>query len=182
MVYGPLKNVLGLSNITLAYTGGVAIGPDIFVFYRSLGLNLKQLYGSTEACVFITMQRNGEVRPDTSGKAAPDVELKIADSGEVMFRGPGTFQGYYKNEEATRETKSEDGWVHTGDAGFLDDDLDASEGAAPAQIMEDVPTLIVCKVVSGLLAAVSRQDLKLPFEEVVQRFSQFEVGLLLLKF
>ena len=120
LVYGPLKNVLGLSNITLAYTGGVAIGPDIFVFYRSLGLNLKQLYGSTEACVFITMQRNGEVRPDTSGKAAPDVELKIADSGEVMFRGPGTFQGYYKNEEATRETKSKDGWVHTGDAGFLD--------------------------------------------------------------
>ena len=124
LVYGPLKNVLGLSNIKLAYTGGVAIGPDIFVFYRSLGLNLKQLYGSTEASVFITMQRNGEVRPDTSGKAAPDVELKIADSGEVMFRGPGTFQGYYKNEEATRETKTEDGWVHTGDAGFLDDDDD----------------------------------------------------------
>ncbi|MBM10130.1 MAG: long-chain fatty acid--CoA ligase [Magnetovibrio sp.] len=124
LVYGPLKNVLGLSNIKLAYTGGVAIGPDIFVFYRSLGLNLKQLYGSTEACVFISMQRNGEVRPDTSGKAAPDVDIKIADNGEVMFRGPGTFQGYFKNEEATRETKTDDGWVLTGDAGFLDDDND----------------------------------------------------------
>ena len=102
----------------------MAIGPDIFVFYRSLGINLKQLYGSTEASVFITMQRNGEVRPDTSGKAALDVELKIADSGEIMFRGPGAFQGYHKNEEATRETKTEDGWVLTGDAGFMDDDND----------------------------------------------------------
>ena len=124
LVYGPLKDVLGLSKINLAYTGGVAIGPDIFVFYRSLGINLKQLYGSTEASVFITMQRNGEVRPDTSGKAALDVELKIADSGEIMFRGPGAFQGYHKNEEATRETKTEDGWVLTGDAGFMDDDND----------------------------------------------------------
>jgi long-chain acyl-CoA synthetase len=124
LVYGPLKNVLGLSKIKLAYTGGVAIGPDIFVFYRSLGLNLKQLYGSTEASVFITIQRNGEVRPDTSGKAALGVELKIADNGEIMFRGPGVFEAYYKNEEATRETKTDDGWVHTGDAGFIDDDDD----------------------------------------------------------
>jgi len=124
LVYGPLKNVLGLSKIKLAYTGGVAIGPDIFVFYRSLGLNLKQLYGSTEASVFITIQRNGEVRPDTSGKAALGVELKIADNGEILFRGPGVFEAYYKNEEATRETKTDDGWVHTGDAGFIDDDDD----------------------------------------------------------
>jgi len=124
LVFGPLKNVLGLSKIKLAYTGGVAIGPDIFVFYRSLGLNLKQLYGSTEASVFITIQRNGEVRPDTSGKAALGVELKIADNGEIMFRGPGVFEAYYKNEEATRETKTEDGWVHTGDAGFIDEDDD----------------------------------------------------------
>ena len=124
LVFGPLKNVLGLSKIKLAYTGGVAIGPDIFVFYRSLGLNLKQLYGSTEASVFITIQRNGEVRPDTSGKAALGVELKIAENGEIMFRGPGVFEAYYKNDEATRETKTDDGWVHTGDAGFLDEDDD----------------------------------------------------------
>jgi long-chain acyl-CoA synthetase len=124
LVFGPLKNVLGLSKIKLAYTGGVAIGPDIFVFYRSLGLNLKQLYGSTEASVFITIQRNGEVRPDTSGKAALGVELKIAENGEILFRGPGVFEAYYKNDEATRETKTDDGWVHTGDAGFLDEDDD----------------------------------------------------------
>ena len=88
LVYEPLKNVLGMSSVRLAYTGGVAIGPDIFVFYRSLGLNLKQIYASTEASVFITIQRNGEVRPETSGKPAKGVELKIADDGEVMFAGP----------------------------------------------------------------------------------------------
>lgn len=124
LVFAPLKNVLGLSKIRLAYTGGVAIGPDIFVFYRSLGLNLKQIYASTEASVFITIQRNGEVRPETSGKPALDVELKIADDGEVMFRGPGVFVAYYKNDEATHETKTDDGWVHTGDAGFIDADDD----------------------------------------------------------
>ena len=121
LVFAPLKNVLGLSKIRLAYTGGVAIGPDIFIFYRSMGLNLKQLYGSTEASVFVTIQRNGEVRPETSGKAALGVELKVADSGEIMFRGPGVFHAYFKNDEATKETKTDDGWVYTGDAGFLDD-------------------------------------------------------------
>ena len=124
LVYTPLKNVLGLANVRLAYTGGVAIGPDIFVFYRSLGLNLKQIYASTEASVFITIQRNGEVRPETSGKPAIDVEVKIADDGEVMFSGPGVFQAYYKNPEATKNTKTQDGWVHTGDAGYFDDDGD----------------------------------------------------------
>jgi len=124
LVYAPLKNVLGLSKIRLAYTGGVAIGPDIFVFYRSLGINLKQIYASTEASVFITIQRNGEVRPETSGKPALGVELKIADDGEVLFRSPGVFQAYFKNDEATRETKTADGWVHTGDAGYIDEDQD----------------------------------------------------------
>jgi long-chain acyl-CoA synthetase len=124
MVYAPLKNVLGLSKIRLAYTGGVAIGPDLFVFYRSLGLNLKQIYASTEAAVFITIQRDGEVRPETSGKPALGVELKVADNGEIMFRSPGVFQAYFKNEEATKETKTDDGWVHTGDAGYIDADDD----------------------------------------------------------
>ena len=124
LVYAPLKNVLGLSNVRVAYTGGVAIGPDIFIFYRSLGLNLKQIYASTEASVFITIQRNGEVRPETSGKPALGVDLSIADDGEVMFRSPGVFQAYFKNDEATRETKTDDGWVHTGDAGYIDSDGD----------------------------------------------------------
>jgi long-chain acyl-CoA synthetase len=122
LVYGPLKNVLGFSRVRLAYTAGEAIGPDIFVFYRSLGMNIKQIYGSTEASVFITIQPNGEVKPDTVGKPAKEVEIKIADNGEVVFRSPGVFQAYYKNEQATHETKTADGWVHTGDAGFFDGD------------------------------------------------------------
>jgi len=122
LVYAPLKNVLGLSRIRLAYTGGVAIGPDIFVFYRSLGINLKQIYASTEASVFITVQPDGEVYPDTSGKPAKGVDVRVEDDGEVMFSGPGVFQSYYKNDEATRETKTADGWVHTGDAGYFDPD------------------------------------------------------------
>ncbi len=120
LVYGPLKNTLGFSRIRLAYTAGEAIGPDMFDFYRSLGINLKQLYGSTEASVYITIQADGEIKADTVGKAAPDVELKIADNGEVMFRSPGAFVEYFKNPAATRETKTDDGWVHTGDAGILD--------------------------------------------------------------
>ncbi len=122
LVYGPLKNTLGFSRIRLAYTAGEAIGPDIFDFYRSLGVNLKQLYGSTEASVFITIQPDGEIKPDTVGKPAPEVEIDIAESGEVLFRGPGTFQEYFKNPEATSQTKTPDGWVHTGDAGFFGED------------------------------------------------------------
>ena len=122
LVYGPLKNVLGFSRIRLAYTAGEAIGPDIFEFYRSLGMNVKQLYGSTEASVYITTQRDGEVRPDTVGRPADGVEVRITDAGEVMFRSPGVFVAYYKNDEATRATKTADGWVHTGDAGYLDAD------------------------------------------------------------
>ncbi|MFQ5953628.1 MAG: AMP-binding protein [Kiloniellales bacterium] len=122
LVYGPLKNTLGMSRIRLAYTAGEAIGPDIFNFYRSLGINLKQLYGSTEASVFITMQPDGEIKADTVGKPAPQVELKIAENGEVMLRSPGLFQEYYKNPEATAETKTADGWMHTGDAGVIGED------------------------------------------------------------
>jgi len=120
LVYEPLKNVLGLSRMRVGYTAGEAIGPEIFRFYRSLGLNLKQLYGQTEASVFVTVQPDGEIRADTVGKPAPEVEIKIDDSGEVLYRSPGVFVGYYKNEEATQSTKTPEGWVHTGDAGFFD--------------------------------------------------------------
>ena len=119
-IYGPLKNALGMSRICLAYTAGEAIGPDIFVFYRSLGINIKQLYGSTEAAVFVTMQPNGEIYPESVGKPVGEVELRITDAGEVMFRSPGVFVEYFKNPEATAETKTSDGWVHTGDAGYID--------------------------------------------------------------
>jgi long-chain acyl-CoA synthetase len=119
LVYGPLKNTLGFSRIRLAYTAGEAIGPDIFDFFRALGINLKQLYGMTEASVFITVQPDGQVDPETVGTPAPEVEVKIAESGEVLFRGPGSFQEYFKNQEATAETKDPEGWVHTGDAGLF---------------------------------------------------------------
>jgi long-chain acyl-CoA synthetase len=122
LVYGPLKNTLGFSRIRLAYTAGEAIGPDIFDFYRSLGINLKQLYGSTEASVFITIQPDGQIKPDTVGPPAPEVEIKVAENGEVLFRSPGVFQEYFKNPQASAESKTPDGWVHTGDAGFFDED------------------------------------------------------------
>lgn len=121
LVYGPLKNQMGFTRLKVGYTAGEAIGPEIFRFYRSLGLNLKQLYGQTEASVYITMQPDGEIHADTVGTPAPDVEIKIADNGEVLYRSPGTFVSYYKNDEATRSTKTAEGWVHTGDAGFFTD-------------------------------------------------------------
>ena len=119
LVYGPLRNTLGFSRIRVAYTAGEAIGPDIFEFYRSIGVNLKQLYGSTEASVYITMQPDGEILADSVGRPAPEVDIKITDDGEVMFRSPGVFLEYYKNPEATAQTKTPDGWVHTGDAGVF---------------------------------------------------------------
>ena len=122
LIYAPLRNTLGFSRVHLAYTAGEAIGPEIFDFYRSLGINLKQLYGQTEAAVFVTMQPNGEVRSDTVGTPAPGVEVQIAESGEVLYRSPGVFIEYYKNEKATQETKTAEGWVHTGDAGYIDDE------------------------------------------------------------
>ena len=122
LVYGPLKNRMGFSNMKVGYTAGEAIGPEIFKFYRSLGMNLKQLYGQTEASVYITAQPDGEIDANTVGKPTPGVEIKIAKSGEVMYRSPGVFVGYYKNAKSTKETKTKDGWVHTGDAGFFDND------------------------------------------------------------
>lgn len=121
LVYAPLKNTMGFSRIRLAYTAGEAIGPEIFDFFRSLGINIKQLYGQTEAAVFITMQPDGEIFADTVGVPAPGVEVKVNENGEVMYRGPGVFHSYYKNEESTRETKDADGFVYTGDAGYFAD-------------------------------------------------------------
>lgn len=121
LVYGPLKNTLGMSRVRVAYTAGEAVGPEIFNFFRALGVNMKQLYGQTEASVFVTIHPNGEVYTDTVGKPVSEVELRISDNGEVLYRSPGVFKEYFKNPEATNETKTADGWVHTGDAGYLDD-------------------------------------------------------------
>jgi long-chain acyl-CoA synthetase len=120
LVYGPLKNRYGLSRTRVGYTAGEAIGPEIFRFYRALGINLKQLYGQTEASVYITAQPDGEILADTVGKPNIDVDVKLADTGEVLFRSPGVFAGYYKDPEKTAEVKTPDGWVHAGDAGFFD--------------------------------------------------------------
>ncbi len=120
LIYGPLKNTLGYSRVRVGYTAGEAIGPEIFDFYRSLGINLKQLYGQTEASVFITQQPDGGVRSDTVGVPSPGVEVKIGDNGEVFYRSPGTFVEYYKNPESTASTKDAEGWVATGDAGFFE--------------------------------------------------------------
>jgi long-chain acyl-CoA synthetase len=121
LVFGPLKNSLGMSRVRVAYTAGEAVGPEIFNFFRAIGVNMKQLYGQTEASVFVTIHPNGEVFSDTVGKPVSQVELRIADSGEVLYRSPGVFKEYFKNPEATNDTKTADGWVHTGDAGYLDE-------------------------------------------------------------
>jgi long-chain acyl-CoA synthetase len=120
LVYAPLRNRFGMTRVKVGYTAGEAIGPEIFRFYRSIGVNLKQLYGQTEASVYITMQPNGEIRADTVGRPAPQVEIRIADNGEVLYRSPGVFVGYYKDDAKTVETKTPDGFVHSGDAGFFD--------------------------------------------------------------
>ena len=120
LVYAPLRNRFGMTKVKVGYTAGEAIGPEIFRFYRSIGVNLKQLYGQTEASVYITMQPNGEIRADTVGRPAPRVEIRIAENGEVLYRSPGVFVGYYKDDEKTAETKTADGFVHSGDAGFFD--------------------------------------------------------------
>ncbi|MDX2205725.1 MAG: AMP-binding protein [Hyphomicrobiaceae bacterium] len=120
LVYAPLRNRMGLSRLRVGYTAGEAIGPELFRFFRALGINLKQLYGQTEASVYITLQPDGEVFAETVGKPGPGVEIKISEGGEVLYKSPGVFLKYYKNDAATAETKTADGWVRTGDAGFLD--------------------------------------------------------------
>ncbi len=119
VVYGPLRNTLGLSRVRVAYTAGEAIGPDLFAFYRSIGINLKQLYGSTETAVFVCLQPDNEVLADTVGVPIEGVEIRLADGGEIFVRSSGLLKGYYKNPEATAEVLSDDGWYRTGDAGFF---------------------------------------------------------------
>jgi long-chain acyl-CoA synthetase len=120
LVYGPLRNNLGFSRVRVAYTAGEAIGPDLFSFYRSIGVNLKQLYGSTETAVFVCLQPDHEARADTVGVPCAGVEIKVADNGEILVKSPGLLKGYFKNPEATAEVLTADGWYHTSDAGFLD--------------------------------------------------------------
>jgi long-chain acyl-CoA synthetase len=122
LVYGPLRNVLGMSRVRVAYTAGEAIGPDLFKFYRSIGINLKQLYGSTETSVFVCVQPDGQVKPDTVGPPVKGVELKFTAERELLIRSPGLFKEYYKNPQATLEAKDAEGWFHTGDAGYFDAD------------------------------------------------------------
>ncbi len=119
-IYGPLRNTLGLSRVRVAYTAGEAIGPDLFTFYRSIGINLKQLYGSTETAVFVCLQPDHEARADTVGVPIAGVQLRMAENGEVLVKSPGLLKEYYKNPAATAEVLTADGWYHTGDAGFID--------------------------------------------------------------
>lgn len=120
LVYGPLRNNLGFSRVRVAYTAGEAIGPDLFTFYRSIGINLKQLYGSTETAVFVCLQPDHEVRADTVGVPIRGVEIKVADNGEILVKSAGLLKEYYKNPTATAEVLTPDGWYHTSDAGFID--------------------------------------------------------------
>ena len=119
-VYGPLRNNMGFSRVRVAYTAGEAIGPDLFTFYRSIGINLKQLYGSTETAVFVCIQPDNQVFADTVGNPIRGVEIKMADNGEILVKSPGLLKEYYKNPKATAEVLNEDGWYHTSDAGFMD--------------------------------------------------------------
>ena len=155
LVYGPLKNALGFTRVRVGYTAGEAIGPEIFDFYRALGINLKQLYGQTEASVFITQQPDHEVRPDTVGVPSPGVELRIDDTGEVFYRSPGVFQSYYKNAESTASTKDAEGWVATGDAGFIE------EGTGHLRIIDRAKD--VGKMADGSLFAPKYVENKLKF-------------------
>ena len=154
-VFGPLKNTLGFSKVRVGYTAGEAIGPEIFDFYRSLGINLKQLYGQTEASVFITAQPDGEVRADTVGVPSPGVELRIADNGEVFYRSPGVFVEYYGNPESTAGTKDAEGWVATGDAGFIE------EGSGHLRIIDRAKD--VGKMADGRMFAPKYVENKLKF-------------------
>lgn len=120
LIYGPLRNTLGLSRVRVAYTAGEAIGPDLFTFYRAIGINLKQLYGSTETAVFVCLQPDHEVKADTVGVPIEGVEIRVDDSGEVLIRSGGLLKEYYKNPQATADVKTAEGWYRSGDAGFLD--------------------------------------------------------------
>ncbi|RBP97069.1 long-chain acyl-CoA synthetase [Rhodobacter sp. 140A] len=167
-IFGPLKNTLGFSRIRVGYTAGEAIGPEIFDFYRSLGINLKQLYGQTEASVFITQQPDGQVRSDTVGVPSPGVEVKIGENGEVYYRSPGTFVEYYNNPDSTASTKDAEGWVATGDAGFFE------EGSGHLRIIDRAKD--VGKLADGRLFAPKYVENKLKFYPSILEAVVFGAG------
>lgn len=167
VVYGPLRNVLGMSRVRVAYTAGEAIGPDLFKFYRSIGINLKQLYGSTETSVFVCIQPNGQVKSDTVGPAVPGVELKFTPERELLIRSPGLFKEYYKNPQATLEAKDREGWFHTGDAGYFDAD-------GHLKIIDRVKD--VGKLADGTLFAPKYLENKLKFFPYIQEAVCFGHG------
>jgi long-chain acyl-CoA synthetase len=119
-VYGPVRDQLGLRRARWAYTGGAPLGPDTFRFFRAFGVNLKQVYGSTELTGLVSLQPDAEANPTTAGRPCPGIDVKIGERGEVLVKSPGVFKGYFKNDEATREVMDPDGWFRTGDAGFVD--------------------------------------------------------------
>jgi long-chain acyl-CoA synthetase len=165
--YGPLRNALGMSRLKLAYTAGEAIGPNLFSFYRSIGINLKQLYGSTETAVFVCVQPNDQVKSDTVGPPVPGVELKVTESGEVLIKSPGLFREYYRNPEATAEAKDAQGWFHTGDAGFFDTD-------GHLKIIDRVKD--VGKLADGTLFAPKHLENKLKFFPYIKEAVTFGHG------
>jgi long-chain acyl-CoA synthetase len=167
VVYGPLRNVLGMSRVRVAYTAGEAIGPDLFKFYRSIGINLKQLYGSTETSVFVCIQPNGQVKPDTVGPAVKGVELRFTPERELLIRSPGLFKEYYKNPQATSEAKDPQGWFHTGDAGYVDAD-------GHLKIIDRVKD--VGKLADGTLFAPKYLENKLKFFPYIKEAVAFGQG------
>jgi long-chain acyl-CoA synthetase len=166
-LYGPLRNVLGMSRVRVAYTAGEAIGPDLFKFYRSIGINLKQLYGSTETSVFVCVQPNGQVKADTVGPAVKGVELRFTPERELLIRSPGLFKEYYKNPQATLEAKDAQGWFHTGDAGYVDAD-------GHLKIIDRVKD--VGKLADGTLFAPKYLENKLKFFPYVKEAVAFGHG------
>jgi len=167
LMLAPLRNVLGFSRIRVAYTAGEAIGPELFRFYRAIGVNLKQLYGSTETAVFVCMQPDNGVRSDTVGVAAPGVELKVADSGEILLRSAGLLREYYRNPQATAEVLDEAGWYHTGDAGWL-------EGDGQLRIIDRAKD--VSKLADGTLFAPKLIENKLKFFPAIKEAVAFGAG------
>jgi len=167
LVYGPLRNVLGMSRIRVAYTAGAAIGPDLFRFYRSIGVNLKQLYGSTETCAYVCLQPDGGVHFDTVGVPAPEVEVRIADNGEVLVRGPMLLKEYYKRPDATAESLDADGYFHTGDAGIF-------EASGQLKIIDRAKD--VGKLATGAMFAPNYIENKLKFFPHIKEAVAFGAG------
>jgi long-chain acyl-CoA synthetase len=167
LVRAPLRDLLGLRRMRVAYTGGAPLGPDVFDFFRALGINLKQLYGLTESAAACVYQPNGEARPDTVGRPVPGVEVRVDESGEIQLRGPMNFLGYFKNEEATRKTFTEDGWLRTGDAGFVD-------GSGHLKVIDRAKD--VSRLNDGTLFAPQFLENKLKFSPYIKEAVTLGVG------